>query len=1206
MTEFEQGILALAYRLEANHPRLNEHFSQKTRSRGKSYSNQDRVSILSVEHHSDWSFKVKSETRGSGGNVYGSTIRLRFDGAEDDAALDSLETECTCPVGQNCKHAYATLFEVICQGEFLADEFDDPYFADELEPEEGHAQENSWVTSVAKKASAEPVDRFRDKESALGRREVDAYGLAVSIGSSSRWHETFACSLTLMRAKRLARGGWTRPTKAKLPRNLRDRWENHYRPRDQVTLAPMVRFATAPGLMRTEIPDGSWWREMVEILLDADALIWKEDFEKTFQRAGRREIQLSWKTLDDSGFGNSIIVFADTDTRAHFLNLGETWYVDPATMTVGPAELNLPGELTLDDWLVSPELSPSETGTLGEVFAPINEAIEKQTLPATNPPEPADALPDLFSESAKPRQPRRSSARLPFPKPIERNQVNLVGQLRSANLRVKRGKLGSPNPHLPTSFYTRSITAEKIEMLSDFPYAIIDFNYPEITFSGFAENTIEVTREGHEITHYRRDLEAEEAIGRHLEKLNIHHFLNVIPYEFGIEYLSGDAFILNQPLDREKHAVGWTMLQEQLRSASIEKLSITFEEDLNVELIVPEKTSVEFEDVEGSGIDWLQFSYAFEHEGKVYSLLSVLTQILEDGVDLDEIDAAIAENPDYRLLIPFSGDHSRVVSLPAREVLDVLRAVSELFDTEVIDGYLPVPGLAAARIANSLDLDDGQIKGELKRLREQLADFKGIETQSLPDGLDADLRPYQHEGYNWLSFLRSFRLNGILADDMGLGKTVQTLTCLLAEKEAKRVDHPSLIVAPTSVVSNWVTESARFTPSLTVLLSQGPDRKASFSEWQEHDIVVTSYSLMTRDAEHLLKQDFHYIVLDEAQMVKNPKAKMTEIACQLKSQHRLCLTGTPMENHLGELWSLLRFLMPGYFGSLETFRKVWQRPIERGDAPERRAQLIERVAPLMLRRTKEAVLDELPPRTDIIRNVTLLPAQAKLYESVRAAMNKRVRAALADKGLARSHIIVLDALLKLRQICCHPQLLKTASAQKVKQSAKLDAFLELVAELVSEGRRILVFSQFTQMIKRLEDAVTDAGYSYITLTGSSRNRPELIRQFQEGEAPLFFISLKAGGSGLNLTAADTVIHYDPWWNPAVEEQATARAHRMGQDKPVFVYKLVCDGSIEERILELQAQKAEIASAILAGGESNASGLKKLEADDLDALLAPLE
>ena len=323
---------------------------------------------------------------------------------------------------------------------------------------------------------------------------------------------------------------------------------------------------------------------------------------------------------------------------------------------------------------------------------------------------------------------------------------------------------------------------------------------------------------------------------------------------------------------------------------------------------------------------------------------------------------------------------------------------------------------------------------------------------------------------------------------------------------------------------------------------------------------------------------------------------------QLHARQRLCLSGTPMENHLGEIWSLFNFLMPGYLGSEGRFRQLFRTPIEKHGDAERLTQLRARLAPFMLRRTKGLVAAELPPKIETIEHVTLAPAQAKLYETIRLTTEAKVREALNHQGLARSHITVLDALLKLRQVCCDPRLLKTDAALRVKERAKLDLLMDMLENLLAEGRKVLVFSQFTAMLDLIKTELDDAGIGSVMLTGDTTHREAVVRRFQEGTVPVFLISLKAGGVGLNLTAADTVIHYDPWWNPAAENQATDRAHRIGQDKPVFVYKLIVAGSIEERIVALQEKKAALAEGILGNDEA---ALEKFGENDLAALLEPL-
>jgi len=359
-------------------------------------------------------------------------------------------------------------------------------------------------------------------------------------------------------------------------------------------------------------------------------------------------------------------------------------------------------------------------------------------------------------------------------------------------------------------------------------------------------------------------------------------------------------------------------------------------------------------------------------------------------------------------------------------------------------------------------------------------------------------------------------------------------------------------------------------------------------------VILTTYPLLWRDAGELMRYSYHLLILDEAQTVKNAQSRGAEAVRRIDTRHRLCLTGTPLENHLGELWSQFDFLLPGFLGGGRQFTRHWRTPIEKQNDSRRRDLLARRIRPFILRRKKEDVAQELPPKTIIVRNVELEGGQRDLYETVRAAMDVKVRDEIASRGFSRSQIVILDALLKLRQVCCDPRLVKAGSARKVKERAKLDLLMAMLPELVDEGRRILVFSQFTSMLALIEHELANIGLDYALLTGDTGDRETPISRFQAGEVPIFLISLKAGGVGLNLTAADTVIHYDPWWNPAVENQATDRAHRLGQDKPV--------GSIEEKILALQERKAELAAGIL----SEDRGVElKFGTDDLAALFEPL-
>jgi len=553
--------------------------------------------------------------------------------------------------------------------------------------------------------------------------------------------------------------------------------------------------------------------------------------------------------------------------------------------------------------------------------------------------------------------------------------------------------------------------------------------------------------------------------------------------------------------------------------------------------------------------------------------------------------------------IELTTDVGERLRLRADRLKPVVRVLIDLFEG-LGDGAMRVSRFDAGRLEALSDTGRWQFHGDdsLRQLAQRLRGGKGVGEAHIPQGLSAELRTYQHQGLSWMQFLRDHDLSGVLADDMGLGKTVQTLAHVLAEKEAGRLDRPTLIVVPTSLVHNWCEEARRFAPGLRVLSLHGSQRKDRFDEIAEHDLVLTTYALLWRDHVALARHQYHLLILDEAQFVKNASTKSATAIRELQARHRLCLTGTPLENHLGELWSLFDFLLPGFLGTQKDFAKRWRTPIEKGGDTVRRDLLARRIRPFMLRRRKDEVAKELPAKTMIVRSVELDGAQRDLYETVRAAMQDKVREAISQQGLGRSHIVVLDALLKLRQVCCDPRLVKLTKASTIKGSAKLELLLSMLPDLIEEGRRVLLFSQFTGMLSLIAAALDKAGIAYVTLTGDTTDRATPVRRFQAGEVPLFLISLKAGGVGLNLTSADTVIHYDPWWNPAAENQATDRAHRLGQDKPVFVYKLIVAGSIEEKIVSMQDKKAALADGILS---EDAAVAVKFSADDLEALFAPM-
>jgi superfamily II DNA or RNA helicase len=607
------------------------------------------------------------------------------------------------------------------------------------------------------------------------------------------------------------------------------------------------------------------------------------------------------------------------------------------------------------------------------------------------------------------------------------------------------------------------------------------------------------------------------------------------------------------------------------------------------------------------GVNWFGFELGIRVEGQTIKLLPLLVQLLRKMVHTHQLTALTQLPVDTLLMLRL--EDGRILPMPAARVRNILHVLLELLDKNPLDHHDQLR-LSTVQTAQLLELETAigvplQWQGgeNLRELGHKLTQVNALAPVTIPPQFQATLRGYQQEGLNWLQFLREYGLAGILADDMGLGKTIQTLAHILTEKTQGRLTQPALVITPTSLVLNWQREAQRFAPDLNVLILQGPERQKEFTQIANADVVLTSYALLHRDQEILLTHQYHLLILDEAQNIKNPQAQITQIVCQIRANHRLCLTGTPLENNLRELWSLFHFLIPSLLGDYRHFRRVFSIPIEKDGDSTRRTILSQRINPFLLRRTKEAVIQELPPKNEIIRMVELESEQRDLYETIRLSLHEKVSQEVANKGIARSQMIILDALLKLRQLCCDPRLLKLESIPSVKQSAKLRLLMDLVPEMIAEGRKILLFSQFTTMLNLIAEKLKKHQLAYVKLTGKTSNRDQVINRFQSGEVPIFLISLKAGGTGLNLTAADTVIHYDPWWNPAVERQATDRAHRIGQEKPVFVYKLLTASTVEEKIQQLQLRKQQLINAVFS--DDNHSNTQ-LSPEDLDILFQPLD
>ena len=845
-----------------------------------------------------------------------------------------------------------------------------------------------------------------------------------------------------------------------------------------------------------------------------------------------------WRT-DKRGWQEPVL---EIIPRAVVLALAPPWYVHEEESCCGPVETGLPAEAAAA-WLLAPKLSPEQSPLLS------------RELPGC------------------------AVASLPLPMKIEVEDVPAAPPVPCLRL---------SSTERPEEFtYFDEDQSEQCHL------AHLEFDYAGCRVASQNQQEIIEQFDAGRLRRITRDLLAERAARAKLEMIgfaaaNEVYFMRadnlrgVLTFDNDSEWM---GFILNHAPKLE--AEGWR---------------IELDPSFAFRLAQPEDWYADAQP--GSGIDWFNAEIGVQLDGQKVNLLPILLQHFARNQDL--FGPAILSKLDDKehVLVPLPD--GRRLPFPVPRLKLMLGVLMDLFEPKALDenGHLRLTKLRAAELSGATGTASFRWLGgnALRQLNEKLRDFRSISAVAPPQGLRTELRGYQQEGLNWLQFLREYGLAGILADDMGLGKTVQALAHLLEEKNSGRADRPSLVLAPTSLMTNWRQEAERFAPSLKLLVLHGQDRKQYFDKLKDYDLVITSYPLLPRDESILAQEQFHLIILDEAQYIKNPKTRYAQIVCQLRARHHLCLTGTPMENHLGELWSQFNFLLPGFLGGEVQFRRLFRTPIEKGGDASRREILARRIGPFVLRRRKEDVAAELPPKTEIRQNVELAGAQRDLYETIRLAMHARVKAEVQSKGLSRAHIIILDALLKLRQVCCDPRLVKLEAARTVVESAKLELLMDLVPEMLAEGRKILLFSQFTSMLALIQERLAADSIPYVILTGETTDRATPIQAFQTGQVPLFLISLKAGGTGLNLTAADTVIHYDPWWNPAVETQATDRAHRIGQTKSVFVYKLITIGTVEEKILALQDRKRGMVEALL---DEHRKETPQLSAEDLQVLFAPL-
>jgi len=589
--------------------------------------------------------------------------------------------------------------------------------------------------------------------------------------------------------------------------------------------------------------------------------------------------------------------------------------------------------------------------------------------------------------------------------------------------------------------------------------------------------------------------------------------------------------------------------------------------------------------------NWFDLELGITIDGESVNILPYLVKAINSG----KFSTNEAENFSIKL------EDGTNVGVNNKNLKQIVSTLTELYDDKALNREQQLTlstsqlmrinqlqdSLAATDDHNTIQTEDNnpvlQWQGDiwLKEKASELNNNQGLSEIQAPHNLTVTLRDYQLTGFAWLQFLSQYNLGGILADDMGLGKTLQVLTHILHEKNTNKLKSPCLIVVPTTLLSNWQAEIKKFTPSLSSLVLSGTSRHKIYPNIKNVDIVIISYGVMIRDVKILSQFTFHIHILDEAQAIKNSKTRAAKVASTINANQRLCLSGTPIENHLGELWSLFHFLMPGFLGSQKQFENIYQMPIEKEQNQDRQIDLSKRVSAFMLRRTKSEVAKELPEKTEIIQIIELDETQANIYETIRLTMSDEIKQAMQKNQGSANKIIIGNALLRLRQVCCHPALLNLNTIDNSASSAKLNWLTTVLPNMIEEGRKILLFSSFTSMLDLIQEHLKTLNIDSLMLTGKtpSNRRGVLIEQFQSGKIPVFLISLKAGGAGINLTTADTVIHFDPWWNPAAESQASDRAHRIGQDKNVFVYKLITKGTVEQKIQKMQKHKSALAQGI---------------------------